>query len=256
MNIVAIAALQDNYIWAIIKDDQAVLVDVGEASPVLDFLQNQGICPVGVLITHDHNDHIGGVATLKQAYPNCLVYAHNDHKLDKDVCVSAGETVRILGLGFEVSQSNGHTDCHLTYTLKHNGVHVFCGDTLFRAGCGRVFTGTMHELFDSFCAYHALADETLFYPAHEYTLANLAFAQHLEPANQAILATITKDKNTRLQDKPTLPTSLGEERMINPFVRAVSCEAQLYEAAKRAGYDGDKDALKLFGFLRKLKDNF
>lgn len=256
MQIVAIAALKDNYIWAIVKDTQVLLIDVGEAQPVLDFLQAKNLKPVGVLITHDHDDHIGGVPALKQAYPDCLVYAHKDHNLSKEVCVSAGEVVRVLGLDFEVSQSDGHTDCHLTYTLCQNGTHVFCGDTLFRAGCGRVFTGTIKQLFDSFCAYSTLADETLFYPAHEYTLANLAFAQHLEPTNQAILTAITQDKNTRLQNKPTLPTSLGEERLINPFVRSVSCDEKLYEAAKQAGYDGDKDALQLFAFLRKLKDNF
>lgn len=233
MIVYPISTLQDNYVWVMVQNSTAIVVDPGEALPVLDFLKSRQLDLSAIWITHHHSDHIDGVGQLLQSYPKACLYANKEHnvngfapifvdELDGDDNKEVLGEVSAFGHRASVWRTFGHTDSHLSYVLNCNGqIHVFCGDTLFRAGCGRVFTGTIGQLYDSFVRYNALPDETLFYPAHEYTLNNLDFAGLVESGNQSITQTATNDKNKRNKNLPTLPTMLATERKINPFLRAV-----------------------------------
>lgn len=152
----------------------------------------------------------------------------------------------------------GHTDSHLSFLLNMDEkLHVFCGDTLFCGGCGRVFTGTIEQLFTSFQRFNGLPTDTLFYPAHEYTLSNLKFAQSLEPDDNNIQAFIKHCETLRNQQKPTLPTTLAQERLINPFVKTVNdLPNSLIEGVKKQTNLADMQSLTLFSALRQLKNNF
>lgn len=258
----AIAALTDNYIWAIVNWDsrQAILIDVGDVMPALQFLQAHKVQLSAIWITHHHHDHIGGVDELLAAYPAAKLYAHATHGVnhhDRQL-VDEGDCLDCFGHQVMVWQTLGHTDSHLSYVLDYqNKKHVFCGDTLFRAGCGRVFTGTIEQLFASFEKLLDLPDTTLFYPAHEYTLSNLAFAKACEPDNQAIDYAIAQDTQKRQNNEPTLPTSLVDEKQINPFVRALGEDtAALIHTIWQKTATAPKDKLALFAKLRALKDDF
>ena len=260
-----IPAFNDNYIWAIINNDakQAIIVDAGDAAPVLDFLQKNNLNICQIWVTHHHQDHIGGVAELANIYPNAQIFAHVDiHPLVKAKNLQAareGSELTAWGCPVQVWQVAGHTDNHLAYLLTlEQHLHVFCGDTLFRAGCGRVFTGTIEQLFESFERFAELHDEqTLFYPAHEYTLANLKFAQFIEPNNQVIKQAWEQDSQLRQQNKPTLPTALRDEKAINPFLRAAiqPSDAMIQTLQSQTGISIGRP-FEVFKALRQLKDNF
>lgn len=252
-----IPALTDNYIWAIHDGATAVIVDAGEAAPVLAYLEKNKLTLSTILVTHHHDDHIAGVAQLKVAYPKTQIYAHTSHGLNhlNPTSVDEGSVLSVLGRQVRVWQTFGHTDSHLSYLLEDEKTHVFCGDTLFRAGCGRVFTGTVDELYDSFVRYDGLAAQTLFYPAHEYTLSNLAFAKDAMPDNEAIAQALKADTKKREDGLPTLPTSLADERAINPFLRAVAGETVLFDYVKEKGEPADTHRA-LFSALRTLKNTF
>ena len=188
LSITAIPALGDNYIWLLSDGLQAVCIDPGDAEPVLDYLGQTKTELTQIWITHHHHDHTGGIAGLKSRFPDCEIYGNRDIAAATHP-ISEGAHLNFGGCRAEVWQVPGHTDTHLAYLFEYGGrLHVFCGDTLFSAGCGRVFTGTAADLAASFDRFKALPDDTLFYPAHEYTAANLAFAAHIEPDNPAIRA--------------------------------------------------------------------
>lgn len=254
----AIKAFDDNYIWLIIKDQQAIIIDPGQDTAVTDYLNDRQINPVAILITHHHDDHIGGVAALRKRYPDITVYAHNNHNVNADTLVDEGSIFHLLNLDFQVWQTAGHTDTHLSYLCQIAGrTQVFCGDTLFKAGCGRIFTGTVEQMYDSFARYQTLPDDTIFYPAHEYTLSNLKFAQFLEPNNADIAKQMIDDAQLRADDLPTLPTTLANEKKINPFFAAFNPSDELLHQAKQNGFLGHADDdLALFAFLRELKNRF
>lgn len=257
ITIYPISAFTDNYIWAIVdKNSQsAILVDVGEAKPALQFLSDNGLTLQEIWLTHHHHDHIGGVDEICQHFPNIEVKVHaevaklldiNQQKLVKD-----NDEFTTFGYSVKVWQVAGHTDNHLAYLLDIDGqMHVFCGDTLFRAGCGRVFTGTIEQLFASFQRLNTLDDTAIFYPAHEYTLSNLAFAQHIEPNHLPIQQAIEQDRVKRQQNLPTLPTTLAEERNINPFIRALQPNDTMVKTLE------EQQPLLIFSKLRTLKNNF
>lgn len=251
----AIPALTDNYIWVIHHGSHAIVIDVGEDKPVADYLSAHGLDLCAILITHHHHDHTGGVAGLLKSYPNCQVFAHHAHGVSAQA-VDEGDEVQILDLTFKVWRTAGHTDTHLSYLLDIKGkTHVFCGDTLFSGGCGRVFTGTMRELYDSMMRFDTLPSDTLFYPAHEYTLANLAFGAYIEPHNEAIKQSIAHAKECKQSNTPTLPTSLVHEWAVNVFLREY--ETPIKDRLIALGRIDEKASeFEVFEALRLLKNDF
>lgn len=265
LTIIPIPAFTDNYIWAIINEakKEVIIVDAGEAKPVLDFVQQNSLSIRQIWVTHHHNDHIGGVAELAKQFPNAQIFAYADiHSLiHANNLIAVGESSQLSAWdnAVQVWQVAGHTANHVAYLLTlDNRLHIFCGDTLFRAGCGRVFTGTIAQLFESFMRFAELHDENiLFYPAHEYTLANLKFAEFIEPTNSTITQAIEQDTILRQQNKPTLPTTLADEKAINPFLRAVIKPSdEMVKTVQLQTGIKDCSPFAIFKALRELKNNF
>ena len=249
LNITPIPALSDNYIWLLSDGLNAACVDPAEAAPVLDYLHARGLVLTQIWITHHHRDHTGGIAELKRRFPACTVCGNGDIA-EADETVGEGSKIRFAGRHADVWHIPGHTDRHLAYLLHDAGrLHVFCGDTLFSAGCGRVFTGTPEELAASCRRLAALPPDTLVYPAHEYTAANLAFAAHIEPDNADTARARREAAHT-----PTLPVTLAHERRINPFLRTAN-PAVRRRAAELSGRELH-DETAVFTALRELKNGF
>ncbi|MDO4640110.1 MAG: hydroxyacylglutathione hydrolase [Neisseria sp.] len=250
MQIVPIPALSDNYIWLIRSGNEAVCVDPGEAAPVAAYLAQHGLVLRQIWITHHHHDHIDGIADLRRLFPECKVYGNDDIAAATDY-VAEGSEVGFCGETARVWYVPGHTGRHLAYLLLLSGrYHVFCGDTLFSAGCGRVFTGTVAQLYGSMQRFNSLPADTLFYPAHEYTASNLCFAIHIEPDNQpAIEALALAEKS-----KPTLPVTLAHERRVNPFLRTGN--AALAKRVEALSETVLNDEAEIFAALRALKNSF
>ena len=249
LTITPIPAFQDNYIWLLQAGEHVACVDTGDAAPVLAYLQQHRLQLSQIWLTHLHHDHTGGVAELLQAFPDCQVYGNDDiaHATHR---VQEGSVIDFAHHTVQVWHTAGHTNQHLTFILSINGQHhVFCGDTLFSAGCGRVFTGTMTQLYHSIQRFQTLPTDTLFYPAHEYTAANLRFAAHIEPENPAIAAALSQ-----AQTVPTLPVCLAHEQQINPFLR-LSQPALQQRVAALSGTDLRNEA-DVFTALRLLKNQF
>lgn len=248
MRVIPLPAFADNYIWLIECDGKFACIDPGDAAPVQAYLAARGAVLQQIWITHHHHDHTGGVAALQTAYPNVAVIGHSDIA---GITQPVGEGSRWAFAGYEVEvwAVPGHTDSHVAY-LWHvpDGLRVFCGDTLFSAGCGRVFTGTMAQLFASLNRLSALPDEALLYPAHEYTAANLRFAQHIEPDNAAV--------RQALHDSaiPSLPVRVAHERAVNPFLRVN--EPAVRERAAALSGQPCLEPLAVFAALRELKNHF
>lgn len=248
LQIVPIPAFQDNYIWLLVSDSEAVCIDPGEAEPVTGYLKCHGLTLTQIWITHHHRDHTGGIDALLQAAPGCAVYGNRDIRAATHT-VGEGSRLAAFGRTVEVWHLPGHTDTHLAYVLADGGrQHVFCGDTLFSAGCGRVFTGTPEQLFHSLQRLNRLPADTLFYPAHEYTAANLRFAAHIEPDNAAIAGAQAG------LAVPSLPVSLAHERRINPFLRTDRPEVAQSTAALSGQMLADECAV--FTAMRELKNGF
>ncbi|USD65924.1 hydroxyacylglutathione hydrolase [Vibrio sp. SCSIO 43136] len=247
----SIPAFNDNYIWLIQNSDRrCAVVDPGDAAPVLEYLKTNDLQLEAILLTHHHNDHIGGVADLVIAYPDTKVVgpanepiaAVNTNVDDGDQLDLFGETFLVLGLP-------GHTKGHIGY---YGDGKLFCGDVLFSAGCGRVFEGTFEQMFDSLGKINALAEETEVYCAHEYTAANISFALAVEPDNQLLLNYRDEVIRLRGQEKSTLPTTLRQERWVNPFLR---CQEQSVIKAV-ANRTQDTTPIAVFSALRAWKNEF
>jgi hydroxyacylglutathione hydrolase len=248
-----LSAFTDNYIWVLRQASQdCVVVDPGDSVPVLDFLAKQQYNLSAILLTHHHADHTGGVDDLLQRYPQCRVFALNDGAIAQVTdSVSDGQTITVPGLDvkFTVMAIPGHTLDHVAYYSKP---YLFCGDTLFLGGCGRVFEGTMPQMYASLRRLTALPDETLVYCAHEYTAQNLLFAKHVEPDNHVIderLANVNA-----LGKQCTIPASLALEKRSNPFLR---CELpSVIDAASRHSGKELASPEAVFAELRAWKDQF
>ncbi|WP_028536980.1 hydroxyacylglutathione hydrolase [Paludibacterium yongneupense] len=216
LTITPLPAFNDNYIWVLHSESHAVAVDPGAAAPLTEFLTRQGLTLDALLLTHHHDDHTGGVAALRRDTPSLTVYgppAIATHG------VAEGDRIEVLGREFRVLALPGHTLDHIAYLGAGD---LFCGDTLFGAGCGRVFEGTPEQMHDSLQRLTTLPPETRIYPAHEYTLSNLAFARAIEPGNDALQDRIVADRASRGAGRPTLPSTLALEMATNPFLRVDS----------------------------------
>jgi hydroxyacylglutathione hydrolase len=251
-----INAFKDNYIWCLRAGTRAVVVDPGEAAPVLAALQGQGLALTGILLTHHHNDHIGGVAELVAAFGPVPVYAPADPRIaEATVRVGNGDRVvldsLVPGLAFDVLEVPGHTSSHIAF--HGNGV-LFSGDTLFSVGCGRMFEGTPEQMSASLDRLAALPADTRVYCGHEYTAANIAFARAVEPANAALASWSVEVERRRAQGQPSLPSTLATERATNPFLRCADSTV----AASAAAHAGRPlaGAVEVFAELRAWKNVF
>jgi hydroxyacylglutathione hydrolase len=251
MNIQPISAFDDNYIWLLQENGLAAVVDPGDADPVLEQLEHQGLKLVSVLITHKHGDHCGGVAELKEAFPELQVYGPAAEAI-KGLTqpLNPGDQVEPLpGQVFQVLDFAGHTEGHLGY---YQPGRLFCGDTLFSIGCGRVFSGTHAQLASALHRIATLPEDTLCYPAHEYTLANIGFAKWVEPENQALLYYEAEVKGLRANNQPSLPSSLQLELLANPFLR--TAVPAVVHAAERWAGKPLVNHIEVFTALRTWKD--
>lgn len=250
-----IPAFTDNYIWALHDGTHALVVDPGDAVPVIDWLQTQGIRLAGILITHHHADHTGGVADLIQ-HSDAMAWGPAFEALPDGVQrLQGGDTVTLLDQVFEVIDVPGHTAGHIAYFCPDvdGSPLLFCGDTLFSAGCGRLFEGTPAQMLASLDRLSRLPGQTRVCCTHEYTLSNLRFAHAVEPGNIELARHTIWCEAERAAGRPTLPSTVARERAINPFLR--SREPSVRQALTRhnALTASDEEA---FAALRRWKDGF
>lgn len=255
LTITPIPAYDDNYIWLITGEGpDAFVVDPGDAAPVLTVLRERQLNLAGILITHHHFDHVGGLQQLREAF-SPAVYGPDNPAIDGlDKIVRQGDKVDVLGEAFTVMTVPGHTLDHIAYFHDVEQPLLFCGDTLFAGGCGRIFEGTPAMMHDSLQSLASLPGNTRVYCAHEYTLANLAFARAVEPANAALLARIAADEATRAAGEPTVPSTLSLELATNPFLRCA--EASLKDSLREQNRLENEDSTAVFATVRGWKDSF
>jgi hydroxyacylglutathione hydrolase len=258
LKLVALPAFTDNYIWMIHDGVNAVVVDPGEAAPVLRALSSQSLRLVGILVTHHHADHVGGLQELREHLHGPL-FGPAKETIDESCrpCLG-GESVELLGLDFQVMAVPGHTAGHIAFFLPslHDEAQtpvLFCGDTLFSGGCGRVFEGTPAQMHDSLQQLAGLPAATRVCCAHEYTLSNLRFARAVEPRNQLLADYQQWCQSQRALNLPTLPAQLGKELEINPFLRCA--QPDVMRAAADHGAAG-QDPVSVFACLRQWKNEF
>ena len=255
IRIEAIPILQDNYAWAIHNGHSVLLIDPGAAPPILAWLAHRGMTARAILVTHHHHDHVGGIKDFLDrsdipVYGPARSFANSRP-------IYEGEILNFpsIGLNLKVIETPGHTldhVCFLTTEEVDGALHLFCGDTLFSCGCGRLFEGSPAEMYASLTRLAELPASTQVCCAHEYTLANIAFALEVEPDNPALLARQSEALALRKQQKPTLPISIGSERACNPFLRClepgpISAVSQHYKRPMKPGVD-------TFAAIRTWKD--
>lgn len=253
-----IAAFSDNYFWLIRRGGIAAVVDPGVARPVLDTLDSLGADLNTILITHHHADHTGGIRELLRHYPQAPVYGPaRENIAGITVPLNQGDsfTLDSLNIRFEVIDVPGHTLGHIAYHARDRAPPLlFCGDTLFSVGCGRLFEGSPETMHASLSALAALAPSTLIFCAHEYTLKNIAFAVQVEPSNTALQQRAQQASILRDRDRPTLPSTLEMELATNPFLRTgvpdVKAAAGSYAGRTLTG------PVEVFAVLRRWKDEF
>lgn len=255
MDLLAIPALSDNYIWVLHDGGHALVVDPGQCAPVRQVLQTRGWALDVILLTHHHADHTGGVDELREL-TGARVYGPARESVPQPAePVDEGSQLDWRGLRLRVLDTPGHTAGHVSYVAAdgRSAPWLFCGDTLFSGGCGRLFEGTPAQMLASLDKFAALPPETRVCAAHEYTLSNLAFAAAVEPGNADLIQYQEACRQRRARHEPTLPSTLGLERRINPFMR--SREAAVVQAA-RAHDPAAGDEAAVFAALRQWKNIF
>lgn len=256
-----IPAFTDNYIWTLVdrQRQQAVVVDPGDAGPVEEYLASQGLTLVQILITHHHPDHTGGLPQLTATHAPEVIGPDNQRIKGITHTVNEGDSVSVLGVDFSVIEVPGHTLDHIAFFAgssanQQSAPILFCGDTLFAAGCGRLFEGKPEQMVESLGKLSQLPAETLVYCTHEYTLANLKFARSADPQNAELEARVTTESKKREQGQPTLPSTISLELATNPFLRCTSEQIRDQLAAQNLG--ANDDPVATFTALRQWKDNF
>lgn len=258
MELLALPAFTDNYIWMLHNGQQALVVDPGEASPVLEALQQRGLTLTAILVTHHHPDHTGGLRTLQSGH--IPVYGPRHEAIDGITQVMGeGDALQWAGITIRVIDAPGHTAGHIAYLIEHapsqagSDPIAFVGDTLFSAGCGRLFDGSMSQLFASLTRLKQLPDATRVCAAHEYTLSNLRFAKAVEPNNLDLGAYQLHCEALRANALPTLPSTMHTEKAVNPFLRCTEPEV-VSSALQHGAKDASPEAV--FAALRLWKNTF
>ena len=256
MNLVALPAFTDNYIWMLHDGSQALVVDPGDSAPVLDALDALKLRLTGILVTHHHADHVGGLAGLRPRLQGPVWGPAGETIPQPCLPMRGGDQLEWAGLGFVVIDVPGHTAGHIAYfgaSVGDQAPLLFCGDTLFSGGCGRLFEGTAAQMANSLAALAALPSATRVCCAHEYTLANLRFASAVEPDNRDLQRYRADCERLRGQGLPTLPSTVGLERRINPFLRCA--EPAVIASAHRRNAEAD-DPVAVLATLRTWKNMF
>ena len=253
INIEPIAAFSDNYIWLLSTNEGSIVIDPGESKSLLKILKENKLDLRAILITHHHFDHTGGIEEILSEI-SIDVYGPKNNIASINKRLVGGSKINLLGIEFEVIEIPGHTLDHIAYYSKNNGQPIlFCGDTLFAGGCGRVFEGTFEQMHNSLSILKKLPSNTKIYCGHEYTESNLAFAKNVEPLNENIISRYNETLNLRKQGIPSLPSTIGVELQTNPFLRVDTEEVQEMILKK---FNTAKDDEEVFTALRQWKDNF
>lgn len=253
LNVIPIKAFQDNYIWVIRNGQYAAVVDPGDAVPVLEYLRQERLQLTAILNTHHHSDHVGGNAELLTYCPVPVFGPLRESIATVTRPVSEGDAVDLPepAARFAVLDVPGHTAGHIAYYGSNS---LFCGDTLFGCGCGRLFEGSAAQLYASLQKLAKLPGDTAVYCAHEYTLANIAFARVVDPHNRELLQREARDAAARARGLPTLPSTLALERATNPFLRCG--DPAVIEAASAVAGEMLSDPAQVFAVLREWKNRF
>ena len=261
MNLLPIPAFSDNYIWMLHDAEHAVVVDPGQADPVLNMLAQLGLKLQGILVTHHHADHVGGVDAIRAA-TGAPVWGPAYETLPEPVTrVQGGDSIELLGGPWQVINVPGHTSGHIAFFSAHPSINnqmqpvLFCGDTLFSGGCGRLFEGTAEQMQASLDAMAALPASTLVCCAHEYTISNLRFAQAVEPNNPDLAQYLDHCQKLRARHQPTLPSTLQTELAINPFMRSRAADV-IAAAVHHDPQTKPREPASVLATLRQWKNVF
>jgi hydroxyacylglutathione hydrolase len=253
MQIHAIPAFEDNYLWVIEDGRHAAVVDPGDDAPVQAFLESRELELTAILATHHHGDHVGGLEALAGHW-GCEVFGPAGERIDGlTTRLREGDRITVPGLDLPLSVLDvpGHTAGHIAYVGEHV---VFCGDTLFACGCGRLFEGTPAQMLDSLSRLARLPGDTRVYCAHEYTMSNIRFATAVEPGNMKLAARKARDAALREGNQPTVPSTIADELDTNPFLRCASPEI-IASASRHAGRPLSSP-VEVFAAVREWKNNF
>ncbi|MEO8836423.1 MAG: hydroxyacylglutathione hydrolase [Caldimonas sp.] len=255
MNLTALPAFADNYIWMLDDGARAIVVDPGEAGPVAEALDARRLELAAILVTHHHADHVGGVDALRPRLKGPVFGPGHEKVPQPCIGLDEGQRAEALGLTFEVLDIPAHTAGHIAFFNRSGAGEpiVFCGDTLFSAGCGKLFEGTAAQMYTSLGKLAALPDATRVCCGHEYTVSNLKFAHAVEPDNAEIVRHAEACRALRDAGRPTLPSSIGRERRINPFLR---CAEPAVIAAARAHGAASNGGSEVLAALRTWKNDF
>ena len=253
INIEPIKAFNDNYIWLVTTNEGSIVIDPGEATKTINYLKENSLDLRGILITHHHFDHTGGIEDMLK-FKNVDVYGPVNNISSINKKLRDGDLFSLIGIDFKIIEIPGHTLDHIAFFSENNGNPVlFCGDTLFSSGCGRVFEGTFEQMHKSVLKLKSLPANTKIYAGHEYTQSNLKFAMEVEPLNQKLVSRYNDVQDLLNKGTPTLPTTLELELEVNPFLRCQTKEVQS-SVVKQFNTSNHED--EIFKALRQWKDNF
>jgi len=255
LNVLTVPAFQDNYLWVIHDGVHAAVVDPGDGTPILAALAEHHLTLAAILLTHHHADHVGGVPLLLQHFKVPVFGPRYDNIPQVTFPLSEGNTLTLpeLNLQLSVLDVPGHTKGHIAYYAPDQE-WLFCGDTLFAGGCGRLFEGTPTEMVASLSKLAALPDATQIFCAHEYTMANLRFANEIEPDNMSLKTRIGREQGKRDLGKPTVPSTIGIEKSTNPFLRFR--EPHIAERLIASGHLSSREPIAVFAALREWKNSY